>query len=214
MARTLSVYGKAPQNTHLDVTVNGDRIASSIMHDQPCPDLSDTVLLYQYETDTQLQGWHKIKLRSDTDIVVGRALVTYRAVWIDDQGQEHWGDLTCRQPLRDPKFLVQFNGQLHQRDPQDKDLIGEWIYTLEAGVDMEYYHLMRSGPDYFYLFLDDDIAAQQAWLKDQKLFFNTWNDFSYLPIVNRLFKLTSFNADVSEMLKQSALKDFNSDQGG
>lgn len=208
--RTISVYGLTPTNTNLEFTVDGVEHRSIVDHALHSPDLSDHHLIFSFETDTQFHGWANVKLRASQDILIGRSMVTYEAVWIDQYQQEHWGHLTGMQPLFDPKFLVQFDGKLYQRDEQDKDLTGEWLYELPAGVCMNYYHLLHGAFDAFYLFLDDYPTLQTQWIDTKSIFLQEWQDLPWHGIVRRLYRLLPFSADQYHDLQQLALSDFKS----
>ena len=106
-----------------------------------------------------------------------RARAFYPAKITNSEGNNSFGYYSLFQPIGDPKWLVQINGQLQTLEEQDKHLTGEIHYSITAGDVMEYLHGMVDGPDYWWINYKTSTPGQIIDQLDTNINFATFDNF-------------------------------------
>ena len=184
--RYLFVYGKRSSDAEFEVHIDGKLIdnpfASIEQFDLDHPDLGPAQ--YSFSTKNSFLGTIPIKvkmLKGSMTLTLTR--VFYPAKITNNEHSNSFGYYAMFQPIGDPKWLVEINGQLQRVAEQDQHLTGEVHYSITAGDVMEYLHGMIDGPDYWWVNYKTPTPGQIIDQQDPDINFAIFDNFDRLNIL-------------------------------
>jgi len=181
--RYLNVHGTKSADANFEVHVDGKLIDNSFVDieqfDPHFPDLGP--VQYSFGTENSFFGAIPIKINMlQGSMTLTRSRVFYPAKITNREGNNSFGYYSLFQPIGDPKWLVQINGQLQTLEEQDKHLTGEIHYSIDAGDVLEYLHGMVDGPDYWWVNYKTSMPGQIIDQLDTNIDFAVFDNFDRL----------------------------------
>lgn len=211
--REIAMFGETSEHCSIQLSVDNTIIFNGDVDNSRYANISNLKKLFSFQSDVQFHGGYKIKIQcTEGSFTMMKSAVAYPCCYIDTNNKVYdgkcWRNINAN--VVDPKYLVRLNGELeNQVNPEDKDIVGEWWYTVNQGDTIEYFHIIPNGHDNILFWLEDDYLEQ--FLQTRTIYHTSdditgVSDFTHiLTELRHMYPVTKKSVD---LIKEDCRKEF------